>query len=59
MRLFKMQSSPAYDTVNSAKSAFIKTDLVKLIHNKHSGDEFSLHPTWEFHLRRQIAKCLL
>ncbi len=56
MRLFNMQSNPASQAVRDAKSEFIKTDLVKLIHDKHSGDELSLHPTWDFHLRRQIAE---
>jgi hypothetical protein len=34
---------------------FIATDLVKLIDNIHSGDELSVHPTWEFQLKRRIA----
>jgi hypothetical protein len=58
MRQFNMQSNPATEAVNKAKLEFINTDLVKLIHNIHSGDELSVHPTWEFHLRRQIADWL-
>ncbi len=56
MRLFNMQSNTASQAVRESKGEFIKTDLVKLIHNVHSGDELSVHTTWEFHLRRQIAE---
>ncbi len=56
MRLFNMQSNSASQAIRDAKGEFTKTDLVKLVHDKHSGDELSLHPTWEFHLRRQIAE---
>jgi hypothetical protein len=45
MRQFNMQSNPATEAVNKAKLEFINTDLVKLIHNIHSGDELSVHPT--------------
>ncbi len=58
MRRFNMQSNPATEAVRKASLEFINTDLVKLIHNVHSGDELSVHPTWEFHLRRQIAEWL-
>ena len=58
MRQFNMQSNPATEAVSKAKLEFTNTDLVKLIHNIHSGDELSVHPTWEFHLRRQIADWL-
>jgi len=56
MRLFHMKSDSASEAVRNAKLEFMKTDLVKLIHDVHSGDELSVHPTWEFHLRRQAAK---
>ena len=51
-----MQSDSASEAVRKARPEFIKTDLVKLIHDVHSGDELSVHPTWEFHLRRQVAE---
>ena len=56
MRLFNMQSDSASETVRKATLEFITSDLVKLIRNVHSGDELSVHPTWEFHLRRQVSE---
>ncbi|GJL66819.1 MAG: hypothetical protein NPIRA05_17900 [Nitrospirales bacterium] len=48
----------ASEIVRKAKLEFMTTDLVKLIHDLHSGDELSIHPTWEFDLRRQNAQWL-
>jgi hypothetical protein len=56
MRLFSMNSNDASAAVGSARLEFIKTDLVKLIPNVNSGPELSVHPTWEFHLRRHLAR---
>lgn len=58
MRRFNMQSNPANEAVRKAVLEFINSDLVKVIHNIHSGDELSVHPTWEFQLRRQTAEWL-
>jgi hypothetical protein len=58
MARFNMQSNPATEAVRKASLEFINTDLVKLIHNTHSGDELSVHPTWEFYLQRKIAEWL-
>lgn len=58
MSRFGLDSNRASDVLRKAKLEFIATDLVKLIHDKHSGDELSLHPTWEFDLRRQTAQWL-
>jgi hypothetical protein len=55
MRLFGMARELASKAVHEARLQFIATDLVKLIPNSHSGDELSIHPTWEFQLRRRIA----
>jgi hypothetical protein len=41
--------------IRDAKLEFIRTDLVKLIKNPHSGDEMSVHPTWEFELKRAVT----
>jgi hypothetical protein len=41
--------------LRDAKLQFMRTDLVKLISNIHSGDELSLTSTWEFALRRQVS----
>jgi len=52
---FGMNSNQANEAVREAKPIFINTDLVKLIPSIHSGDELSLNPTWEHHLRRAVA----
>lgn len=58
MRRYGIDSNRASEMVRKAKLEFMATDLVKLIHDLHSGDELSLHPTWEFDLRRQSAQWL-
>lgn len=58
MRLFGMEREHASRAVRESKLQFMTTDLVKLIHNIHSGDELSMHSTWEFQLRRQTAHWL-
>jgi len=58
MHRFGMDSYRGSAIVQKAKLEFIATDLVKLIHDRHSGDELSVNPTWEFDLRRQIAEWL-
>jgi hypothetical protein len=58
MRLFGMQRELASQAVRESKLQFMATDLVKLIHDINSGDELSVHPTWEFQLRRQTARWL-
>jgi hypothetical protein len=55
---FGMNSNEANEAVRAAKPIFIKTDLVKLIPNIHSGDELALNPTWEHSLRRATASWL-
>jgi hypothetical protein len=56
MRVFNIDSNQAADGVRQAKLEFMNTDLVKLVSDIHSGDELSVHPTWESALRREIAK---
>lgn len=58
MRRYSIDSNRASEMVRKAKLEFMTTDLVKLIHNVHSGDELSVHQTWEFDLRRQSAHWL-
>ena len=53
---FDVPKIEASTAVRQAVAEFISTDLVKLIDNIHSGDELSVHPTWEFQLRRAVAK---
>jgi hypothetical protein len=58
MRLFGMSSEAANKALLDSKLQFIATDLVKLIHDIYSGDELTVHPTWEYHLRRKTAQWL-
>jgi hypothetical protein len=46
----------ASTAVRNAKLEFISTDLVKLIYDINSGDEMSLHPTWKWHIYREVNK---
>lgn len=55
---YKMDSNTASSVVQSAKLAFMTNGLVQLVRNLHSGDELSLHPTWEYELRRQCGQWL-
>jgi hypothetical protein len=59
MRRFGVDSNRSSEVLRKAKQEFIKTDLVKLIHDLHSGDELCLHPTWELDVRRHTAKWLV
>ena len=53
---FSVSKNEASSAVQKARLEFINTDLVKLIHNTHSGNELSVHPTWKFQLRRAVAQ---
>jgi len=53
---YEMGKSEASKAVSDAKLEFINTDLVKLIHNIHSGDEMSVNPTWEWYITREVNK---
>jgi hypothetical protein len=56
---YGLDSNQAAASVREAKLIFIGTDLVKLIDNIHSGDELSLNPTWENHLRKAVSNWLV
>jgi len=55
---YKMERNQTAEVVREAKPIFTNTGLVKLIRNTYDGDELAIHPTWEFHLRRETAKWL-
>jgi hypothetical protein len=55
VRSFDLAPEAAQSALDEAKGWLVHTDLVKLVHNVHSGDELSVHPTWELHLRREVA----
>jgi hypothetical protein len=53
---YGMEKNESISAISSAILEFINTDLVKLIPNIHSGDEMSLNPTWQWHIRRAVAE---
>ena len=53
---FGMERNQASQAVLKARLEFSNTDLVKLIHNTHSGYEMSVNPAWEWHISREVAK---
>jgi hypothetical protein len=58
IRRFGIDKNAASEQLRDAKLQFIKTDIVKLIQNTHSGDELFVNPAWEFQLKRQCGKWL-
>lgn len=56
VRKYNMHSNEATSLVSKARQEFINTDLVKWEHNIESGDEMTLHPTWEWKLRSAVAR---
>jgi hypothetical protein len=53
---YGFNENDASTAVRNAKPEFISADLVKLIHDINSGDEMSLHPTWKWHIYREINR---
>lgn len=53
---YGMDKNEASQTISKAKLEFINTDLVKLVENIHSGDEMSINPTWQWHIRKAVAE---
>lgn len=56
MNSFGMGKPSAREALSEAKGQLENIGLVKINHVSGSGDYLSVHPTWEFHLRRQVAK---
>lgn len=54
--IYGVGKNEASKAVSDAKLEFINTDLIKLIHNIHSGDEMSINPTWEWHITREVKR---
>ncbi len=55
---YGMGKNEASKAIQDARLEFINTDLVKLIHNIHSGDEMSINLTWEWHIAREVSKSI-
>jgi hypothetical protein len=53
---YGFNKNDASNAIMNAKLEFIKTDLVKLTHNIHSGDEMSVNANWVWHINREINK---
>lgn len=54
--IYGIGKNEASNAVLNARLEFINTDLIKLIHNIHSGDEMSINPTWEWHIIREVKR---
>ncbi len=57
-RRFRIDVNTADTELRDAKLQFMGNNLVKLVSNLHSGNALSIHPTWEFALRKQCAAWL-
>jgi hypothetical protein len=55
---FGFEPNAAAIQYQESKLALLNSGLVRLISNTHSGDEVSLHPTWEHYLRRTVTNWL-
>lgn len=53
---FDLPKDGASTAVRNARLEFKSTDLVKLIYNRYSSPELSVHPTWKFHLQKAVAQ---
>lgn len=53
---YRLGKNEASKAISDARPEFINTDLVKLIHNIHSGDEMSVNPTWNWNITREVNK---
>ena len=52
---FGVEKNESGAQVREARAHFISTDLVKCDLNIVSGDEYSLNPAWEWHLKRALG----
>ncbi|MFA6129848.1 MAG: hypothetical protein WC731_02565 [Candidatus Omnitrophota bacterium] len=51
---FSWDDNKVHQAVRTAIAQLGVVNLVERIHNLNSGDELSLHPTWEFHIKRAL-----
>jgi hypothetical protein len=45
----------ASDILRTRRTALSQENLVRLHHNLYDGDEISLHPNWEWHVRHAVS----
>lgn len=53
---YGFNKNDASTAVMNAKLEFINTDIVKLTHNIHSGDEMSINTNWVWHINQEMNK---
>lgn len=53
---YGLEKNEASQAVRKARIEFNNTDLVKLVHNIHTGEEMSINPTWQWHIAREAKK---
>jgi hypothetical protein len=50
-----LDSNAASNILRTRRAAMSQENLVKLHHNIYDGDEISLHPAWEWYVRRVVS----
>ncbi len=50
-----IEKNRASEVLRNRRLALSQVNLVQLRHNIYDGDEMSLHPTWEWHIRHAVA----
>lgn len=53
---YGVEKNKASQDIRKARLEFVNTDLVKLVHNIHTGEEMSINPTWKWNIARQVKK---
>jgi hypothetical protein len=50
-----MDGNAASNVLRTRRAAMAQENLVRLHHNIYDGDEISLHPGWEWYIRREVS----
>jgi hypothetical protein len=53
---YGVEGNRAWSLLREQRLALSPINLVRLIPNIYDGDEMSLHPTWEWYVRHEVAK---
>lgn len=53
---YGLEESAASDTLRKRRPVLSQANLIQYRHNIYDGDEISLHPAWEWHVRYEVNK---
>jgi len=53
---FLWDDNKVHQAVRIARTQLVAVNLIEPIHNLNSGDELSLHPTWQLHIKRKLKR---